>query len=357
MSLGIRDGLINLLKISKGNPFLIEAKNKKLYIGTYTDYHKVIYETGIDSEDFRAIISSEIAKDIIDIASQDFEVKENSMIFRQKDNTTVINLEKESINLFDLAKGYEKINVSHFNGKEFKDAFNYVRHASNDKSLGDTVLRGFHLTINSNKAEVMASNGFVLSVVPLQQINDEFQESATLLLNPDFYNITKLIPDSPIHLGYNESSVSLTCESEDYVIRIITSLTKGNPLPYQRVLSDVSPKNLTKYVLSKNSFLSSAKQARVFSEDKSTLKFYNTGEVDIFSSGKKGETKVSIEVKEYSLKDDDQESIEIKINSDYLLRFLQSVKSELIQVKLNSESSPVLFEDNFGIEMIAPLLK
>lgn len=360
MSIQMRDGIVNLLKIAKGNPFLLECRSNKLYIGTYTDYHKVIYETPMNHQDFRAIISNEIARDIVDLISEDFIVTEEFMEFKNSGNKTKVKLLKEPITLSDLAKGYEKTDTADFNGKEFKDAFSYVKHASNDKSLGDTVLRGFHLTINSNKAEVMASNGFVMSVVPVQQINQDFNQSAILLLNHDFFSVTRLLSDGVIRLGYNEKSVSLTCEEESYTIRIITSLTKGNPLPYQRVLSETLPLNKNVYVLDKESFLFSAKQARIFSEARASIKFYYTGEVDIFSEGERGETKNSVEVKKYSIQTNLEEKnglMEVKINSDYLLKFIQSVKSEFISVKINNETSPIIFDDNFGTEMIAPLLK
>lgn len=357
MNLSIRDGIVNLLKIAKGNPFLLECRNKKLYIGTFTEYHKVVYESDVDFEDFRAVISSEMARDIVDIISDDFEVTSDYIQFKNKNNKTKVNLVKEAISLSDLAKGYEKIKVAHFNGKELKDAFSYVKHASNDKSLGDTVLRGFHFTLNSNKAEIMASNGFVMSVVPIQQLNDEFEESITLLLNADFFSITRLLSDDIIKVGYNETSVSLTSEQENYTIRIITSLTKGNALPYKRVLGDTIPANKNIFVLDKESFLSAAKQAKIFSEKRSIMKFYNTGEVDIISSGDRGETKNEVDVKSFMLSTEEQESLEIKINSDYLLKFLQSVKSEAVSVKLNTESTPIIFDDNFGTELIAPLLK
>lgn len=360
MSIQMRDGIVNLLKIAKGNPFLLECRDKKLYIGTYTDYHKVIYETSMNHEDFRAIVSNEIARDIVDLISDDFTVTEEYMEFKNSGNKTKIKLLKEPITLSDLAKGYEKTDTAEFNGKEFKDAFSYVKHASNDKSLGDTVLRGFHLTINSNKAEVMASNGFVMSVVPLQQINENFNQSTILLLNHDFFSVTRLLSDEKVKLGYNENSVSLTCEEESYTIRIITSLTKGNPLPYQRVLSETLPNNKNVYVLDKESFLFSAKQARIFSDSKASIRFYSTGEVDIFSTGDRGETKNSVQVKQYALHTDLEGKnglLEVKINSDYLLRFIQSVKSDLVSVKLNDEKSPIMFDDNFATEMIAPLLK
>lgn len=351
-------GLSGLLKVAKGNPLLIEVKSNKLFMGTYSDYHKVVYEFPCDHEDFRAVFSDDIVKDLPHLVSGDFTVSENSITFKRGKDRTDISLSKEPITLTGLSKGYEKKNLAHFLGSEIRSAFSYVKHASNDKSLGDVVLRGFHLTLDSNKAEVMSSNGFMLSVVPVQQTNDEFNQSDILILNSDFFNAVKLVDDEyDVHIGYNDSALSLTQEADGYILRVITSLTKGNPLPYQKVLKEVEPRNKTQYVVDKNSFVDALRGITIFSEDRAEFGFYNTGEVSIFTSGDRGSATREVDVKSFTLEEDLQDSIKINFNPTYLTSFLSSVKSEELSINLAGPKSPVLFLDNFGKEVISPLLK
>lgn len=355
MYLELKNGLTEILKVPTKNPILIECRNNKLYVGTYTDYHKVIYETTVNHKDFSATIPAEMAKELPEIAFEDFSVKDNFIELKQGNNKTKIATSEENIPLTSLAKGYEKENNASFDGKEFKEAFNYTRHASNDKTLGDIVLRGFHFLVKPQASEVMASNGSILSLVKIHQTNPDFENSEMILLNSDFSKILKLVGDEPVNIGYNEKSVSITYQEEDFTIRAISARTTGNALPYENVVDSTKQSCEYFFVIDKQDFLNNVKQLKVFSADRCSMSFYNTGEFTVSSSGQSGEA--SRDIKVMSTGKTPEENIEIKLNISNLFSFLVSTKSETVKMSIKDSLSPIFIEDSFGIEILAPLRK
>jgi hypothetical protein len=357
MENALKDGLVQILKIAKDNPILVEKRNNQLYVGTYTDYHKVVYQTPVKHslENFRAVISTEIAKNLPDMIVGDIEIDESSLSFTSNHNKTKIALIQNPITLTSLAKGYEKENNASFSTNELREAFFYTKHASNDKTIGDLVMRGFHFTINPSACEVMASNGAILSLVKLYQTNPDFNKSHVLLLNPDFFNVLKLLQGEITSIGFNENSISLTSENENHTLRVISSLVSGKNLPYESVVSASRSSARVKYVVNKRSFLEAVKQVKVFSENSAELKVFNTGEFEIKTEGNNGSAIRSIDVITYE--NEINKNIVIKLNVQMLFSYLLSSKEELVSVFINSEESPILFEDTFGLNILAPLRK
>lgn len=355
MQEALREGLQEILKIVKKNPILIEVKDNKLFVGTYTDYHKVIYETNVNHENLKAVISPEIAKDLPNMITGQVSINENNLEIKNEKNKTKIALSEETLSLKDLSKNYEKNTQCSFSGKEFKDAFYYARHASNDKSLGDIVLRGFHFYLTEDVAEIMASNGIILSLVKIQQQNEEFNSSEMLLLNSDFVNLLKLFSDENINVGYNENSITLSSEHENHIIRVITSRTKGDSLPYRDVVKEAQTNKNINLLIEKNELLEKIKQIKVFSQEKFTLTIYNTGEIELSSQGDYGEAKRSLEV--LSQNKQLNENLSINLNTNYLYSYLITNKSDTISMNIKNPEAPVFFEDAYGVEIIAPLRK
>jgi len=351
----LRDGLITILKIAKEKPILVEKREGQLYVGTHTEYHKVVYQTSVKNtlENFKAVIAPEIAKDLPDMIVGDITVDENSMSFVNASNKTKIALSQEPISLVSLAKGYEKDNNASFNTSELREAFFYTRHASNDKTIGDLVMRGFHFTLNPNACEVMASNGAILSLVKLYQTDPDFNKSHVLLLNPDFFNVLKILQGETTLIGFNENSISLTSQDDSHTIRVISSLVSGKSLPYENVVSSALSSSKVKYVLERRSFLEAVKQVKVFSEKSAVLKIFKTGEFEIETEGSFGNA--NREIKVVSYKNDNDENFLIKVNVQMLFSYLSSSREELISVGIKANDEPIVFEDNFGLDILAPL--
>lgn len=351
----LREGLITVLKIAKENPILIEKRADQLYVGTHTEYHKVVYQTPVKNtlENFKAVISAQIAKDLPDMISGDIEVDESSLSFRNASNKTKVALVQDSISLTSLARGYEKENNASFNTNELREAFFYTRHASNDKTIGDLVMRGFHFTLNPSACEVMASNGAILSLVKLYQTNPDFNKSHVLLLNPDFFNVLKILQGENTTIGFNENSISLTSSNDNHTVRIISALINGKNLPYEGVVSSARSSVRVKYVVEKRSFLEAVKQVKVFSEKSAEIKIFKTGEFEVSSDGDSGSA--NREVKVVSYENPVDENFVIKINVEMLFSYLSANREEFVSIGVKSELEPVVFEDNFGLDILAPL--
>lgn len=349
-------GISTVLKIAdKESPILIEVRNNRLFIGTNTNYHKLIFESSLTMEDFRAVISSEIAREAASMFLGDFEIHEDFIQFKNKTNKTKISLLKNSISLMELARGYEKSNNATFDGSELINAFSYTKHASNDKSIGDVVLRGFHFTLNDSTAEVMASNGAILSLVKVNQMDVDFNQSKTLLLNPDFFSLIKTFGNEELKIGFNENAISLQQVTSDFTLRAVSSLIAGKQaLPYENVIKTAKNGVKISCVVTKKSFLDAVKDVKVFSSDsKSTLKLFNTGELEIQADGTRGEAVREIDVS--SIRNPNDDNLEVKLNIDYLFNYLSGNKSDLISIGFSDSLSPVVFEDSYGVEILAPL--
>jgi len=351
----LREGLITVLKIAKENPILIEKRTDQLYVGTYTEYHKVVYQTTVKNtlENFKAIISAQIAKDLPDMISGDIEVDEASISFKNSSNKTKIALVQDSMSLTSLARGYEKENNASFNTNELREAFFYTRHASNDKTIGDLVMRGFHFTLNSSACEVMASNGAILSLVKLYQTNPDFDKSHVLLVNPDFFNVLKLLQGETTFVGFNENSVSLTSSNNNHTLRIISSLINGKNLPYESVVSSARSSTKVRYVVDKRSFVDAVKQVKVFSDKSIELKIFKTGEFEVSTEGTLGSANRDVKVVSYENPID--ENFLLKVNVEMLFSYLSANKEEFISINVKSDGDPIVFEDNFGLDILAPL--
>jgi DNA polymerase III sliding clamp (beta) subunit (PCNA family) len=350
-------GISMALRVAdKDSSILLEARSGKIFIGTSTAANKLILESKYDGNDFRAIISSEIARDTQSMFLGEFSVHDDFIEFKNQSKKTKIALTKSNISLIDLARGYEKNNNALFNASELKTSFLYTRHASNDKTIGDIVLRGFHFTLNHDHAEIMASNGAMLSLVKVNQNNLEFNSNQVLILNPDFFNLIKTFQDDgDIHLGFNEMAVSMMQTSEYFTLRAVSSLISGkNPLPYERVVETARKGVKSLYVVNKKSFLDSVKDVKVFSsESKATLTLFNTGEFEISTEGSKGQATRQVDVSTH--KNPNDENINLKVNIEYLFNYLNGNKTELISVGVADSLSPIFFEDSYGIEVLAPL--
>jgi DNA polymerase III sliding clamp (beta) subunit (PCNA family) len=352
----IKSALSSVLKIAKDSPVLVESRGEKLFVGTYTDYHKVVYETPYNGDSFKFVISTEMATLLSEIMFGEFIIDDSSVVVSNNRDRTEISTLVSDITLLSLAKGYEKSSLLKFSAKEIKSAFNYTRHASNDKKIADTVLHGFHLKLSPSSAEVMASNGAMLSLFSIYHGDMNFSESKILLLNGDFFNLLKTFSDEgEIGLSYNENSISLTQYGQGFTIRAISALTKGNPLGYTSVVESSKNSVNMSFSVDRVELMDAVRQIKLFSEENNrcTISITPEDKIVVSSVGKKG--KADREIPCLFVKKN--KAIDVSINIQYLLSYLSSARGDRILIGTSGEDSPVCMEDGFGIELIAPFKK
>ena len=354
-----KKGLSSVLKITKEAPVLLETKNNRLIIASHNSFHSVIFEMETDLDDFKVVIPEKIARQIPSQVSKDFhlwidENNEKAVINSENSEMEISILSPEALSLNRLAKNFEKEPVWKINGLNFKNAFNRVSHSANDKTIGDIVLRGYHMNIKHKNIEFMASNGAAMSVTNLVMDSD-VSEERMFLLNQDFSNLIQLLHDEDFFLSYNENSVSLQFKTDEYTLRMISSLTSGNPFNYHSVVDKVlTPKNEgeSKFVqLNVKEFKESLKKMNFFFDDSAKYRIkldISNDELKLFSSNIYGSTENKVNVVSSDVNTEET----IYLSGTNLFSYLNSVKSEDTVMYFTDALSPVLFLDNQGMEIL-----
>jgi DNA polymerase III sliding clamp (beta) subunit (PCNA family) len=351
----VLEGLKTALKITKEAPVIVEARSGKLFIGTHNEYHSVIFECPTIWEDFKAVLSFNIAKEIprsISGGKVSFEVLENHTLkFVSKGvKLNLALLDNSSLSLSTLVKKYIKETMWEVNGKGFNDALERVRHAANDKSIGDVVLRGYHLKKKGEALEFMASNGATLSVSSAQLLNKDEAVEGTLLLNPEFSQVANLLFEKT-RIGFSEDSISLESSSEDKTLRMVSLLTKGKPFDYDTVLNKVKG-NPIRASFDAKTMAEAIKRTDFFTDEanKNKIRFFinNNGTASVHSGNHYGESSIHLETIEHNLDSD----LELELSGTHFLNYLTSLKSSTITVYIKDDTVPIRIEDGLTTEVI-----
>lgn len=361
----IRKGLSKVLKFAGKNPILVEARKGRLFVGAKNDFNSVVFETSSElNEDFRFELNADVVSNTVSMMIGDFFIGDGFIEFKSGSNKTKIAASSmnnnATLSLMRLASGYEKTKVAVFDGSIFSSVFSYAKHASNDKTIGDVVLRGAHFSLKDDYAEVMTSNGYIMSTAKIRRLkSQEDANSSIMILNEEFFNTIKLFSDEKVYLGFNDRAVTLESEIEDYKIRVITSLvaTQNNSsYPYERVIETTESSAKHRYSLDKKELLNFVKELKFFcSDNKIHLNIFNTGEMELFVSGTSGS---GVRALSYTDNENPSENnLDIKFNVEYLYNYLANLSSQTLILKVNDDKSPVLFEDDLGKTILAPLLK
>lgn len=354
-----KEGLTSILKITKEAPVLLEVKNGRLIIASHNNFHSVIFEMQTDLEDFKVVLPEKLArqlprqiKNTIDLTIDDEENKLTIKSEGVKLNTATLG--KDSMSLSSLVKHYTKEETWTLNGAQFKEAINKAMHSANDKSIGDIVLKGYHLSFKQDEAELMASNGAAMTVITFPVSSYE-EDEKLFLLNQDFFSAANLLHDGEVTLAYNTHAVTLFSKTDDSSIRIVSSLTQGQPLNYQKVMDMVYEPERNKesvfgYVNTKE-LKEAMKKMTFFFDDTSKYRIKLDIDSDriIFNSGNMyGETKNQIRFMDTTVED----PITLYLSGANLNSYLSSVKSETIKLTVKDDKTPVLFSDDLGIEIL-----
>lgn len=351
----VLEGLKTALKITKEAPVIVEARSGKLFIGTHNEYHSVIFECPTTWKDFKAVLSFNIAKELprsISGGKVHFEVLENHTLnFASKGvKLNLALLDNSSLALSTLIKKYVKETMWEVNGNGFNEALERVRHAANDKSLGDVVLRGYHLRKKGGALEFMASNGATLSVSSAQLLNSDEAVEGTLLLNPEFSQVANLLVGKT-RIGFSEDSISLESSSDDKTLRVVSLLTRGKPFDYDSVLNKVKANELSASFDAKT-LADAVKRTDFFTDEanKNKIRFVlnNNGTASVHSGNHYGESSIHLEMVEHNLEED----LELELSGTHFLNYLTSLKSSTVTIYIGDDTVPIRIEDGLTTEVI-----
>lgn len=356
-NLAFLDNLKNVLKISKEAPVLIHSGSGKLFIGSHNDYHSVVVESPSEWQDFKAVISNEVARQVARAVTEDrlnFSIDQDTLKVSSKGIKLNIPTLDSPMTTAKLLTKFSKSGDYFVNGKDFKDAVNLVKHAANDRSIGDVVLRGYHMTARDSHFEVMASNGAVMALtrVSYSGLSDSTPPDDTVyLLNPEFHQVSDLFLGE-VDVSPSEGTLSFQSSHELSTVYAVSNLTQGTPAPYSAVLETVE-KNPTSVIINTRNLYEAIRRIDFFTDDSKNNRVtmrIQEHEIEVVTHNQHGHSSVRVETS--SSKNLPQDGLELTTSWSYLIGFFSSAKGEETEILIKDPTSPIMLKSEFLEEVV-----
>ncbi len=205
---------------------------------------------------------------------------------------------------------------------------------------------------------LVATDGYRLSLKKIKEAKglDKILEKQKELLIPSraLMEVGKIISDSD---QKEELGLSITSKNNQIIfsnknLEIISRLIEGKFPDFERIIPS---KNMTKITLDAESFFQAVRTAAIFArESANIIKLdFKDNQVELSSNSPQvGENKIKLEVKM------DGKGGKVAFNYRYLLEFLNSVKSDLITLEINTSLDPGVFkqvDDPSYLHIIMPI--
>lgn len=334
--------LKELLRVTGDAPVVLSFNKDKVFVGSHTDYHSVILESPFTyGENHEIVIDGKSAQQIVrSITPERFKVVvDNGVTFSSKGVKLVFPALESKLTVATLAAKFDKTETHLVDGAEFAAAVKRIKHAANDTSIGDVVLRGYHLTTKKDALEFMSSNGAVLAVTEIPALVSGTEGIA--LLNPEFHQIAALFSSS---LSIRQSKDTISFEStatDERVIRAVSNLTYGEGVPYASVVEQVS-KNPIAVEVNAKMFVEALKASVFFTDETANKRITLTlkpDDIEIHASNDNGKSLTTVEPDNTTgLKDD---GISIITGYSNLFGFLSNSNSPVVTIKVKDSMSPI----------------
>lgn len=351
-------GLDPVLRLAhKDSPVLVQSKDDRLFVASYSTFHTVIHEVPWDGgKDIRAVLTYESAKQMLSNFVGEAEFVDDSVrVSAGKDSATFTTLRDADISLSKLAHHFTQEDALKIYPSEFTRLFAETKHSSNSPSVGDVRFMGYHLAAKENSLEAMASDGSILSLSTTATPIPETRQGDTIILNQEFGEVAGLfLAYEDVSLAWNNNAMSVVGTLPDGMgtTRVVSSLIRGEPVLYQAVIDRVSDSNKEEYRLQKEDVLEALNKIVFFTGDdnKHRVSFHIEGDICTASATSlRGEgqasfpiTKVSSTVNEWSM----------DVSMKYLMLFLKSTKHAELTLLLGGEKTPLLFLYGTSTEVI-----
>lgn len=333
--------LKNILKVTKDAPILFEASNGKAYVASHSEQTVLCAEFDEVGEDYSFHIKNDTARQIIrSCDDRNFSFSVSGSVATFKSRGVSLKLPTTDDGVFSrksLMKKYSTSKDIKVDGALLSSVITNVKHAANDKSIGDVVLKGYHMTVDSGRMELMATNGAILSVSSLP-VETKLQQ--TFLLNQDFHQVSQLLYGETI-IGAGSDSLSLTFNDDSNVTyMLVTSLVSGLPVNYSPVVVSAE-KNPHTLALETKDFYEALRRIEFFTDENKNNRVtlsLTADEVALSSNNDNGESSVRIS----PVVSSSFPPTEISLSLPHLVGFLASVKDDEVEVRLKDETSPIL---------------
>ncbi|MBU1033370.1 DNA polymerase III subunit beta [Patescibacteria group bacterium] len=323
--------LSSILLQVKENKLTLSATD--LYLGIKTE---LIVET---EEDGELIVSGELFKSLINSLESGkltLELKENNLIITQGRTVSKLSCQNsDEFPNFPIVEG-DAFTLSLNDLEKIQSLVGFC--ASSDQSR--PVLTAILLKFKQDGLEVIATDGFRLSNLLLKDISSK-QEKTILIpakaLN-ELYRIAKQIEVENVDLLVSDELKQLLFKISG--VEMYVRLIEGDYPPYEKI---IPPSFILNIEFDGEEFLTQLKRAAIFSRDASNIvkikvekdKMLVTSQSPSFGDYS-GEININNSSTEFG---------EIAFNVNYLIDFINAVKPELLEFRMNESLKPAIFRD------------
>lgn len=351
------ENLKSILKISKEAPVVIHSSSGRVSIGSHSDYHSVVISSSSTWQDFTVRLSNEVARQVARAVTEErlaFNLDSGNVKISSKGVKLDLPMVESSSTIGKLLTKFSKTGEYFVIGKEFRDAVALVKHAANDRTIGDIVLRGYHLVARDSHFELMASNGAVMAVTRVSYSGlsgTTPDEDVIYLLNPEFHQVAELFHEE-VSVSPSEDTISFSSKSSSTELSVVTKLTQGNPAPYQQVIASVEKNPIYMKVNTKNLY-EAVRRIDFFTDENNNNRvsmLLKDGEVEVTTYNQHGHSTVRVEVNSsYGLPND---GITLVTRWNNLVGFFSSATEEETTILVKDETSPILLKSGQLEEVI-----
>jgi len=318
--------LSNILMTTRGDRVEITATD--LEVGL-----KSVFEAEV-KEDGRAAVNGKKLFDFVRLLPEDRQID-----FAKKDDFMIVRSGESEVKMVaapeeDFPAIQECSFDSHisFPLNNFKEMIDCVFYAITQEQR--YYLSGALLAIKNNQLELVSTDGHRLAYTRREMENLKVGREINQIVSKKTLNELKKFEDDRIEFDFDDNSLFFRVQNRVLVSRIIESKFPN----YQAVIPKNNPNVL---LVSREELISAIRRVSVLSAERSRgIKFeIKQGELGLFSSNPEmGEARDKIGV-EYQ-----GEDLDIGFNSQYLLDFLSTLKSDRVRLEIKDENSAALMK-------------
>lgn len=195
-------------------------------------------------------------------------------------------------------------------------------------------LNGALMVVDSGKIKMVSTDGHRLAFTSTEVDNLKMEEEIKGIVSKKTLGELKKFDDERVEFDLDENNLFFKVKNREIISRIL----EGKFPNYETVIPEDNPNVLS---FSREGLTNAIRRVSLFSTERSKgIKFYiERNQINLFSSNPEiGEARDKVEV------DYKGESLEIGFNSQYILDFLTTIKSDKVSMEIKDQNNAVLMK-------------